>query len=81
MEGLKNQMNSQITLPGGTPLSQAEPWTLLTVDQAAGLLQTSGRMVRDLIARGDLRATKVGSLLRVRRRWIDEYVDREVEVR
>lgn len=47
---------------------------LLTVDEAAGRLNVSSSLVRDLIARRQLGAVKVGSRLRVSTDQLEQYI-------
>jgi excisionase family DNA binding protein len=54
-----------------------QPGTYLTLDQTAALLQVSRRSCQNFIARGLLRASKVGGkLVRVRREDISKFMDR-----
>ena len=51
---------------------------LLTVGQAAALAGFSNRAIYRAIARGELRAVRVCSRLRIPRAWFDEWLERSV---
>ena len=46
----------------------------LTVAEAAGYMRLSVRHTRRIIARGELRVTRLGRVLRVHRRDLDAYI-------
>jgi excisionase family DNA binding protein len=50
---------------------------VLTLDQVADELQVDRRTVRKAVIKGELRSTHVGRLLRFKRVWINEYLERE----
>jgi excisionase family DNA binding protein len=50
---------------------------VLTIDQVADELQVDRRTVRKAVIKGELRSTHVGRLLRFKRVWINEYLERE----
>lgn len=50
---------------------------VLTLDQVAEELQVDRRTVRKAVIKGELRSTHVGRLLRFKRVWINEYLERE----
>ena len=54
---------------------------VLTLDQVADELQVDRRTVRKAVIKGELRSTHVGRLLRFKRVWIDEYLEREARPR
>lgn len=59
--------------------SSADPFEadeVFRLDGAAAYLQISLPTITDLIRRGDLRAARVGRQWRIRRSWINEYLDR-----
>ena len=47
---------------------------LLTAQEAAALLRVNYRTVLDLITKGELRASRIGRLLRIRREEIARYL-------
>lgn len=51
---------------------------VMTIPQAAAYLGCSDRTVYRLIDTGELRATRVRKVFRVRQEWLDEYLDRPV---
>ena len=51
---------------------------LLTVAEAAALAGFSNRAIYRAISRGELRAVRVCSRLRIPRRWFDEWIERSV---
>ena len=58
--------------PTGTPSdSGSSPKALLRVDEAAAMLKVSSKTVRRLLARGDLKAVRVGRLVRIHSSEID----------
>lgn len=63
--------------------SSADPFEsdeVFRLDGAAAYLQISLPTITDLIRRGDLRAARVGRQWRIRRSWINEYLDRATAV-
>lgn len=54
---------------------------VLTLDQVAEELQVDRRTVRKAAMTGELRSTHVGRLLRFKRVWINEYLEREARSR
>lgn len=54
---------------------------VLTLDQVADELQVDRRTVRKAVMKGELRSTHVGRLLRFKRVWINEYLEREARPR
>jgi excisionase family DNA binding protein len=51
---------------------------LLTVGQVAALTGLSSRAVYGAVARGELRAIRVCSRLRIRQEWFDEWLERGI---
>lgn len=49
---------------------------MLSVDRAAERLACSPRLVRDLVRRGELRASRVGRLVRIDERDLEAYLSR-----
>jgi excisionase family DNA binding protein len=60
--------------PARARRSQGEE--LLTMDEVADILRVHRKTVRRLVVRGLLRCTHVGTALRFKRRWVDEYIER-----
>ena len=58
--------------------AEARPTTgpLLTTDEAAELLRVSPRTVQRLLASRTLKRVKIGGATRIRRRDLDEFVER-----
>ena len=56
----------------------AEERQLLTVAETAALSGLSDRAIYPAISRGELRAVRICSRLRVRRKWFDEWLERSV---
>lgn len=48
---------------------------ILTLDQAAEYLQVVPRTIQRLIERGELKASKVGRIWRIRKQDIQDYLD------
>lgn len=63
-----------------TPYATNQPQRSMDTDRAGEILGTSGRQVRRLIAAGELRAFRLGRVLRVTENAIAEFQDRN-EVR
>lgn len=53
---------------------------IFTPSTAADYLHINVRTVRNFIRDGRLRATRVGRAYRIRRAWLDEFVDRNATV-
>jgi excisionase family DNA binding protein len=49
---------------------------ILTGPEAAKVLKVHIQTVQALVRRGELRAAKVGRTYRIKRAWINEYLDR-----
>lgn len=49
---------------------------ILTGPETAALMKLHIQTVQALVRRGELRAAKVGRTYRIKRAWIDEYLDR-----
>jgi excisionase family DNA binding protein len=56
--------------------SSAASVDVLTLDQVADELQVDRRTVRKAVMKGELRSTHVGRLLRFKRAWVNEYLER-----
>ena len=52
---------------------------LLTRQEVAGILRVEARTVSKLIADGELRATTIHGSYRVRRSWLQAYIDGRTE--
>ena len=63
-----------------TPYATTQPQRSMDTDRAGELLGTSGRQVRRLIAAGELKAFRLGRVLRVTEQAIVEFQSRN-EVR
>jgi excisionase family DNA binding protein len=53
---------------------------ILTVYEVASMLQCSKDLVRDIIARGELKAFSVSdkrNYYRIRQSWVEEYINRD----
>jgi excisionase family DNA binding protein len=50
--------------------------TLLTIEQVARRFQLTPRTVRNMVIRGELRATRIGrKVLRFKPAWVEAYLD------
>ncbi|AUN38633.1 hypothetical protein ASU32_00255 [Tsukamurella tyrosinosolvens] len=49
---------------------------ILTAPEAAEAMRVHLQTVQALIRRGELRAARVGRVYRIRKSWLDEYLDR-----
>jgi excisionase family DNA binding protein len=50
--------------------------TFYTIDEVAGILKVNPATVRQLIASGELKATKVGRQYRISQEALDDYIAR-----
>lgn len=62
-----------------TKESDSDP-ILLTVEQAAGLLQISRSLCYDLVAEGRLSHVRLGRTIRIPRRGLEDWVGREARL-
>jgi excisionase family DNA binding protein len=51
---------------------------LATLKEVAAYLRVATRTVHRLIEREELKATKVGSDIRIKSEWVQDYLDRQV---
>jgi excisionase family DNA binding protein len=49
---------------------------ILTPQEAADVLKVSASTITRLCARGELQHVRIGKLVRIRREWLDAYLDR-----
>lgn len=65
------------TVLAGHDPRKPDPW--MTIVEVAEELRTSKMTVHRLIHRGQIRHTKVGRGFRIRRSWLNQYVDNHTE--
>ena len=61
---------------GSSAISTSPKSTLLRVDEAATILNVSSKTIRRLTARGDLKAVRIGRLVRIRFSEIESLIAR-----
>lgn len=54
----------------------ADEAAILTAPEAAEAMRVHLQTVQALIRRGELRAARVGRVYRIKREWLDQYLDR-----
>lgn len=81
MEDIERQPNEEGVISRARPsvptMAHSDP-VLLTVGQAASLSGFSNRAIYRAIARGELRAVRVCSRLRIPRGWFDAWIEGSV---
>lgn len=63
----------------GPPFREADLERLLSVDDCAHVLGITTQAVYDLVNRRQLRALRVARRIRVRRAWLDRFIDEQSE--
>src|SRR4051812_45599508 len=64
--------------PAPSPATAEPQRTLLTVREVAQITGLSGTSIYNAVARGELRAIRVCSRIRIPQEWFDEWLDRAV---
>ena len=59
---------------GSSPISASTNTGVLRVDEAAAILKVSSKTIRRLLARGDLKAVRIGRLVRIHFSEIDRLI-------
>jgi len=53
-----------------------DPLKVLDIEEVGQLLSVDPKTVRRLMVRGELRGTRVGKLIRFKRAWVNDYLER-----
>ncbi|MGV7903845.1 helix-turn-helix domain-containing protein, partial [Mycobacterium kansasii] len=70
-------MSAPATMTGTvTDTEPAVEAAILTAPEAAEAMRVHLQTVQALIRRGELRAARVGRVFRIKREWLDQYLDR-----
>jgi len=58
------------------PTAYDDPLKVLDIEEVGQLLSVDPKTVRRLMVRGELRGTRVGKLIRFKRAWVNDYLER-----